>query len=37
MRPIGMSNQTNILFVGDVVGGLGRRTLLGLLPVLRER
>jgi 2',3'-cyclic-nucleotide 2'-phosphodiesterase len=26
-----------ILFVGDVVGGLGRRTLLGLLPKLRER
>jgi metallophosphoesterase (TIGR00282 family) len=26
-----------ILFVGDVVGGLGRRTLLRLLPSLRER
>jgi metallophosphoesterase (TIGR00282 family) len=26
-----------ILFVGDLVGGLGRRTLLGLLPRLRER
>jgi metallophosphoesterase (TIGR00282 family) len=26
-----------ILFVGDLVGGLGRRTLLGLLPGLRER
>jgi metallophosphoesterase (TIGR00282 family) len=26
-----------LLFVGDVVGGLGRRTLLGLLPELRER
>jgi metallophosphoesterase (TIGR00282 family) len=26
-----------ILFVGDVVGGLGRRTLLALLPALRER
>jgi 2',3'-cyclic-nucleotide 2'-phosphodiesterase len=26
-----------ILFVGDVVGGLGRRTLLGLLPSLRQR
>ena len=25
-----------ILFIGDVVGGIGRRTLLGLLPVLRE-
>jgi metallophosphoesterase (TIGR00282 family) len=28
---------TRILFVGDVVGGLGRRTLLDCLPVLRER
>ena len=27
----------NILFIGDVVGGLGKRTLLGLLPSLRER
>jgi hypothetical protein len=26
-----------ILFVGDVVGGLGRRTLLALLPSLREQ
>jgi 2',3'-cyclic-nucleotide 2'-phosphodiesterase len=26
---------TSILFIGDVVGGLGRRTLLGLLPRLR--
>ncbi len=26
-----------ILFVGDVVGGLGRRTLLDCLPALRER
>jgi metallophosphoesterase (TIGR00282 family) len=26
-----------ILFVGDVVGGLGRRTLLDSLPALRER
>jgi 2',3'-cyclic-nucleotide 2'-phosphodiesterase len=26
-----------ILFVGDVVGGVGRRTLLDCLPVLRER
>jgi len=31
------SGQTSILFVGDVVGGLGRRTLLDCLPVLRER
>jgi len=26
-----------VLFVGDVVGGAGRRTLLALLPALRER
>jgi metallophosphoesterase (TIGR00282 family) len=31
MRPI------KVLFVGDVVGGLGKRTLLGLLPSLRDR
>jgi 2',3'-cyclic-nucleotide 2'-phosphodiesterase len=29
--------QTGILFIGDVVGGLGRRTLLDCLPLLRER
>jgi hypothetical protein len=28
---------TSILFVGDVVGGLGRHTLLDCLPVLRKR
>ncbi len=28
--------ETSILFIGDVVGGIGRRTLLGLLPQLRE-
>jgi metallophosphoesterase (TIGR00282 family) len=27
----------SILFVGDIVGGLGRRTLVGLLPALRRR
>jgi metallophosphoesterase (TIGR00282 family) len=27
----------SILFIGDIVGSLGRHTLLGLLPVLRER
>lgn len=32
-----MNRALCILFVGDVVGGLGRRTLLGLLPALRER
>jgi len=26
-----------ILFAGDIVGGLGKRTLMGLLPQLRER
>jgi 2',3'-cyclic-nucleotide 2'-phosphodiesterase len=26
-----------ILFVGDIVGGVGKRTLLSLLPALRER
>ena len=31
------SAPARILFVGDVVGGLGRRTLLDCLPVLRER
>jgi metallophosphoesterase (TIGR00282 family) len=30
-------SPTTILFIGDVVGGLGRRTLLGLLPVLRQQ
>jgi 2',3'-cyclic-nucleotide 2'-phosphodiesterase len=32
-----MTDSTRILFVGDIVGGLGKRTLLGLLPSLRER
>jgi metallophosphoesterase (TIGR00282 family) len=32
-----MPSEARILFVGDVVGGLGRRTLLKLLPELRER
>ena len=31
------SARVRILFVGDVVGGLGRRTLLDCLPLLRER
>jgi metallophosphoesterase (TIGR00282 family) len=31
MRPV------RLLFVGDVVGGIGRRALAGLLPGLRER
>jgi metallophosphoesterase (TIGR00282 family) len=29
--------ETSILFVGDLVGGIGRRTLLECLPALRER
>jgi 2',3'-cyclic-nucleotide 2'-phosphodiesterase len=32
-----VTNRTSILFVGDLVGGIGRRTLLALLPTLRER
>src|SRR5947209_19584412 len=32
-----MPASTCILFIGDVVGGLGKRTLLALLPQLRER
>jgi metallophosphoesterase (TIGR00282 family) len=32
-----MAADARILFIGDVVGGLGRRTLLRLLPGLRER
>ncbi|MGZ6617922.1 MAG: YmdB family metallophosphoesterase, partial [Solirubrobacteraceae bacterium] len=30
-------DNVNILFIGDVVGGVGRRTLISLLPTLRER
>ncbi|HEX4563176.1 MAG TPA: hypothetical protein VH115_01875, partial [Solirubrobacteraceae bacterium] len=33
----GASDGAGILFVGDLVGGIGRRTLLASLPVLRER
>ena len=29
--------RVSVLFVGDVVGGIGRRTLLESLPILRER
>jgi 2',3'-cyclic-nucleotide 2'-phosphodiesterase len=32
-----VSENVRILFVGDVVGGAGRRTLFSLLPSLRER
>jgi 2',3'-cyclic-nucleotide 2'-phosphodiesterase len=35
--PPGPPSAVSILFVGDVVGGIGRRTLLDCLPVLRER
>jgi 2',3'-cyclic-nucleotide 2'-phosphodiesterase len=30
-------DMTKILFIGDVVGGIGRRTLLALLPALRAK
>jgi metallophosphoesterase (TIGR00282 family) len=33
----GADAPAKILFIGDVVGGLGRETLLDCLPVLRER
>jgi 2',3'-cyclic-nucleotide 2'-phosphodiesterase len=29
--------RTSILFIGDLVGSIGRRTLLDALPILRER
>jgi metallophosphoesterase (TIGR00282 family) len=32
-----MAEEIAILFVGDLVGGIGKRTLLALLPELRER
>jgi metallophosphoesterase (TIGR00282 family) len=32
-----VSKATSILFVGDIVGGIGRRTFEALLPELRER
>jgi 2',3'-cyclic-nucleotide 2'-phosphodiesterase len=32
-----VSKETSILFVGDIVGGIGRRTFASLLPSLRER
>jgi len=32
-----MDGTSSILFVGDLVGGLGRRTLLALLPAIREQ
>jgi metallophosphoesterase (TIGR00282 family) len=35
--PAAPAATARILFVGDVVGGLGRATLLDCLPVLRER
>jgi metallophosphoesterase (TIGR00282 family) len=30
-------DSVSVLFVGDLVGGIGRRTLLDSLPILRER
>jgi metallophosphoesterase (TIGR00282 family) len=35
-RRLAESPAVKLLFVGDVVGGIGRRTLATLLPVLRE-
>jgi len=35
--PTGAVRDTSILFIGDVVGSLGRRTLTDCLPMLRER
>ena len=32
-----MTEQVSILFVGDVVGGIGKRALLSVLPTLRDR
>jgi len=32
-----MIKETSILFVGDIVGGIGRRTFRALLPSLRDR
>jgi hypothetical protein len=34
---VDVTKGITILFAGDVVGGIGRRTLVGLLPTLRER
>ena len=36
-EPSRVAKPVRILFAGDIVGGIGRRTLLGLLPSLRER
>ncbi len=36
-EPSAGSAATSILFVGDVVGGIGRRTLLDCMALLRER
>lgn len=35
--PSAQASERRILFVGDVVGGIGKRTLLTLLPQLREQ
>jgi 2',3'-cyclic-nucleotide 2'-phosphodiesterase len=36
-KDVTKGTNTSILFIGDIVGGIGRRTLLALLPSLRER
>ena len=37
VRRLAESTEVKLLFVGDVVGGIGRRTLAEVLPGLRER
>jgi 2',3'-cyclic-nucleotide 2'-phosphodiesterase len=37
MSAAATDKPVKILFAGDLVGGLGKRTLLGLLPTVRER
>ena len=37
MESTSSENSVRILFVGDIVGGLGKRTFLGLLPGIRDR
>ncbi|HEY2632555.1 MAG TPA: TIGR00282 family metallophosphoesterase [Solirubrobacteraceae bacterium] len=34
---VAKTNEASILFVGDLVGSIGRHTLLDCLPILRER
>src|SRR3979490_701910 len=36
-EPQAPPERVSIMFVGDVVAGMGRRTVLGAVPILRER